>query len=179
MFAVTQHKKLFTPRLLLGGAVFLAVLGVTTVTSVQAGTVKACLIQTVATSQWSPSSPDPTGITVLPNGHLLVSDSEVEECVNGNPPAYWEGANLFEVTRSGTLVATSTTYTPPPGLCTPRFGIGANFSKEPTGIAINPSTHHLFVSDDDQKKVLEVDPGLDGRYGTADDVVTSFDTTAF
>src|SRR3989442_8211700 len=179
MFAVPQHKKFFIPRLLLAGAIFLAVLGMTTVTSVQAGTVKACLIQTVATSQWFPQSPDPMGITVLPNGHLLVSDSEVEECIDGPPPVYWHGVNLFEASRSGTLLRTSTTYTPPANSCTPRFGTGANFSKEPTGVAINPSNGHLFVSDDDKKKVFEVDPGPDGRYGTADDLVTSFDTTAF
>src|SRR5436853_6764507 len=113
MFAVTQHKKFFIPRLLLGGAVFLAVLGMTTVTAVQAGTVKACLIQTIATSQWSPPSPDPMGITVLPNGHLLVSDSEVEECVSGNLPVYWHGDNRSEADTSGTLLPTGTPYTHP------------------------------------------------------------------
>ena len=190
MFAVTQHKKFFTLSPLRAGCAFLTALAVMSAPSLAQADTEACLIRTTDTSRWSPASPDPTGITVLPNGHLLVSDSEVEECVNGNPPAYWEGANLFEVTRSGTLVATSTTYTPLANSCTPRFGTGANFSKEPTGVAINPSNGHLFVADDaagpyrrklddDQKKVFEVDPGLDGRYGTADDIVTSFDTTAF
>ena len=111
MFAVKQHKKFCALSPLLVRVVFLAVLGVTAVTSVQAGTIKACLIQTVATSQWSPPSPDPMGITVLPNGHLLVSDSEVEECVSGHLPVYWQGINLFETDTSGTLLATDTTYT--------------------------------------------------------------------
>src|SRR5437867_10227159 len=177
MFAVMQHKELFTPRLLLVGAVFLAVLGVTTVTSAQAGTIKACLVQTVNTSAWSPPSPDPAGITLLPNGHLLISDSEVEECVNSNPPVYWHGVNLFEADRSGTLLATATTYTPPPGSCTPFFGPGPNFTSEPTGLAINPTNGHLFISDDDKKRIFEVDLGPDGKYGTADDTVTSFSTS--
>src|SRR3989442_589389 len=181
MFAVTQHKKLFTPRLLLVGTIFLAVLGVTTVTSVQAGTVKACLIQTVATSQWSPPSPDPMGITVLPNGHLLVSDSEVEECVNGNLPVYWHGVNLFETDTSGTLLATGTTYTNPAGSCpTSPNGTASNFSTEPTGIAIDSvGNGHFYFSDDDERKIFAVDLGPDRLYGTKDDKVTSFSTAAF
>ena len=103
---------------------------------------------------------------MLPNGHLLVSDSEVEECVNNNPPVYWHGVNLFEADRSGTLLATATTYTPPPGSCIPFFGPGPSFTSEPTGVAINPTNGHLFFSDDDKKRIFEVDLGPDGKYGT-------------
>src|SRR2546427_2840805 len=170
MFAGKHHKEFFALSPLLVGAVFLAVLGVTTVTSVQASTIKACLVQTIDTSLWtlpdgSPApSPDPAGITVLPNGHLLISDSEVEEFTH----PYFHGFNLYEALTSGTLLATANTLA---------------FTKEPTGVAFNPrnSRGHpsLFFSDDDKLRVFEVDLGSDGLYGTADDTVTSFSTSAF
>ena len=179
MVTVNQAKKPFALLLRVVGFIFLATVVVTSaVTAAHADTVKACLVRTIDTSRWSPPSPDPMGITVLPNGHLLVSDSEVEECVNSNPPVYWHGVNLFEADRSGTLLATATTYTPPPGSCIPFFGPGPSFTSEPTGIAINPTNGHLFFSDDDKKRIFEVDLGPDGKYGTADDTVTSFSTTA-
>ena len=178
MVTVNQAKKPFALPLRVVGFIFLAAVVVTSaVTPAQADTVRACLVRTIDTSRWSPPSPDPMGITVLPNGHLLVSDSEVEECVNSNPPVYWHGVNLFEADRSGTLLATATTYTPPPGSCTPFFGPGPNFTSEPTGVTINPTNGHLFFSDDDKKRIFEVDLGPDGKYGTADDIVTSFSTS--
>ena len=45
-------------------------------------------------------------------------------------------------------------------------------SNEPTGITYNPSNQHLFVSDDNRKRVSEIDPGNDGLYDTNDDIVT-------
>ncbi len=180
MFAVTQHKKFFTLSPLRAGCAFLTALAVMSAPSLAQADTQACLIRTINTAQWFPQSPDPAGITVLPNGHLLVSDSEVEECVDGNPPVYWHGVNLFEASRAGNLLHTSTTYIPPANSCTPRIGTGgANFSSEPKGVSVNPRNGHLFVADDDVKKVFEVDPGTDGRYGTADDLVTSFSTAAF
>ena len=54
------------------------------------------------------------------------------------------------------------------------------FSDEPAGVAYNPTNHHLFFADDTgTKKVYELDPGLDGLYDTADDIVTSFRTSGF
>jgi len=53
------------------------------------------------------------------------------------------------------------------------------FSDEPTGVAFNPSNQHLFFSDDNWKKVFEVNPGEDGLMGTPDDVVTQFSTSSF
>src|SRR2546426_3932066 len=118
MFTATQPQKLVAHSLLLGGAVFLASLVVTSVvTLAQADTIKACLVQTIETSQWSPPSPDPMGITVLPDGNLLMSDSEIEECVNGNLPVYWQGGNLFKLDTSGDLLGTYTTYTHALGSC--------------------------------------------------------------
>ena len=122
-------------------------------------TVQATLIQTIDTSQFSPPSPDPAGVTYLsPSGTLLISDSEVNEM------SIFAGANLFETTLSGDLVDTFVT---------------TSFSDEPTGVTFNPGNNHLFFSDDDDDRVYELNPGPDGLYNTADDVVTSFDTDLF
>ena len=136
-----------------------------------AETVQAILVKTTATSLWSPPSPDPMGIGYLPAANrLLLVDSEVEE----DPKPYWQGVNIFEISRSGNLIQTHTTFTANPiGL------IPNNFSAEPTGVAVNPANGHYFFSDDNLDKVIEVNLGSDGLYGTSDDIVTSFSTNAF
>lgn len=119
------------------------------------------LVNSVLTSQWSPPSPDPSGIAYISHlGTLLVSDGEVNEMSN-----LFTGANLFQMSRGGALLGTLTTLP---------------FSDEPTGVAYNPTNHHLFFSDDTGiRSVYELNPGTDGRYGTSDDIVTSFRTAAF
>ena len=117
----------------------------------------ATLVRTVNISKnaWSPSSPDPSGIDYWPQtDRFLISDSEVEEMA-----PYWAGANIFGATTSGALVSTCGT---------------TSFSQEPSGLAINPATNRIYISDDDLKKVFEVNIGADGIYCTGDDSVTSF-----
>jgi hypothetical protein len=127
----------------------------------------ATLVQTVDTSNaaWNPSSPDPAGIAYWPQtGRFLVVDSEVNEM-----PPYWVGKNVFDATTSGTLVSTCTTFT-----SSPLTGAWNNYSNEPTGIAINPANNFIYISDDSGGgKLHEVNPGPDGIYCTADDVVTT------
>ena len=53
----------------------------------------------------------------------------------------------------------------------------SGFSNEPTGIGVNPNNNHVFISDDDARKVFEVRLGADGAYCTGDDTVTSMSTT--
>ena len=119
----------------------------------------AGLIQTIETWQWSPPSPDPAGIAFSESlAALLLSDSEVNET------AVFQGSNVFEMRSDATLANTFSTTT---------------YSGEPTGITLDPSSQHLFISDDNALQVFEVNPGSDGAYGTGDDVVTSFDTDAF
>jgi PKD repeat protein len=125
------------------------------------GTLTATLVQTVQGSQLSPPSPDSSGITYLPGSdRLLMADSEVDEM------PIFQNVNLWTLTRAGAQEPGGT-------------GVTTRFSHEPTGIAYNPSNGHLFVSDDDQLKVFELVAGSDGRYGTDDDTVTSFSTTAY
>jgi hypothetical protein len=123
----------------------------------------AALVRVIDTAQWSPPSPDPSGLTYWPaRGTLLVVDGEVDEM-----PQYFVGANVFEATIAGQLVATYSTTA---------------FSVEPAGIdiAVNPGNGHFFISDDTHgKHVFEIDLGPDGSFGSADDIVTSFSTTVF
>jgi uncharacterized protein YjiK len=118
----------------------------------------ASLVQTIATSAFSPPSPDPSGVDyVAPLDSLLVSDGEVDEM------AVYQGANVWEVSRTGAVRRTFTTTA---------------YSDEPTGVGASPNGH-LFVSDDDDKEIYVLAPGPDGRVGTADDVRTHFDTKVF
>jgi len=121
--------------------------------------VSSSLVRLIDTSRFSPPSPDPSGLTYdsLAN-RLVISDGEVEEM------SIWAGVNLFETTLSGSLLEGFST----------RF-----FSDEPVGVAFHPLSHHLFFSDDDSRKVFDVDLGADGRFGTSDDRIRSFSTTPF
>ncbi len=122
-------------------------------------TFAASLVQVINTSQFSPPSPDSAGIAYLSSSDtLLFSDSEVNEM------PIFTGVNLFEMTLSGNLIDTFTTV---------------SFSDEPTGVAYNPANEHIFISDDDDRQIYEVDPGPDGFYDTSDDIISSFDTSAF
>ncbi|HEY9622360.1 MAG TPA: Calx-beta domain-containing protein [Crinalium sp.] len=117
------------------------------------------LVQIVNTSQFSTSSPDPDGIVYIPDTNsLLISDSEVDEI----PNLFTSGKNLYNVSLSGTLKSTLTTIP---------------FSHEPSGVAYNPTNKHLYFSDDDHLRILDLNPGADGKYNTADDSVSQFDVS--
>ncbi len=127
--------------------------------------VTATLVQTILTSAWSPAAPDPSGIVWLPGKQRFeVADSEVDETTG----AGYHNVNLWQVTPGGLVQDTGTTYTPAP-----------NYSKEPTGLGYDPASNTLFVSDDDKKRIFMDKPGADGRFGTADDVVTSIDLSVY
>jgi hypothetical protein len=116
-------------------------------------------VNSTHTSEFDPPSPDPSGVEYIPaRGSLWIADGEVDEV------PIWEGENVFEATPTGVLLDAHTTI---------------SFSAEPTGVTLNPSNQRLFYSDDSVRKVFEVDPGPDGVHHTADDVVSSFSTSAF
>jgi uncharacterized protein YjiK len=104
-------------------------------------------------------SPDASGIAYLNagpgTGHLLISDSEVNEMD-------WlfdnQNVNAFETTLTGELLASSDT---------------TSYTDEPTGVAFNPLNLHVFISDDVKRIIFEVNPGADGVFGTADDIVVA------
>ncbi|MGH2689550.1 MAG: PKD domain-containing protein, partial [Actinomycetota bacterium] len=77
-------------------------------------------------------------------------------------PTLFTGDNLFRIDLvAGGLIGTSTTLP---------------WSLEPTGLAWDPASGRVFVSDDDADEVFELDPGPDGLHGTPDDSMSSFDT---
>jgi hypothetical protein len=116
-------------------------------------------VRNVATSSYSPPSPDPSGVAYLPGAdRLMIVDGEVDEM------AIFDGANMFATTKAGSLSTT---------------GLSRPWSNEPVGAGYNSDNDHLFVSDDDQKEVFEVVAGSDDRFGTGDDTVTHFDTLGF
>ena len=134
---------------------------VTAAAAASAPTDPTSVVAITATSDYSPPSPDPSGIAyVPPTDHLEISDGEVNEI-----PALFTGDNLFAATRDGALADTHSTTA---------------FSDEPTGVAYNPANGHLFYSDDTGTRAIhELDPGADGQAHTGDDVVTMIPTESF
>ena len=121
--------------------------------------VHPTLVQTIATSAYTPSSPDPAGITYMPaQDRLLISDSEVDES------GLYQGFNLFTATRTGSGFGSGTLL---PG------------NKEPSGIGFNPGDGSLYTTNDDKDRISRVRPGADGVHGTGDDTVSNFSTSAF
>jgi hypothetical protein len=112
-----------------------------------AAPLQSSLVNTIKTSQWSPASPDPSGIAYdsLAN-RLLVVDGEVDEM------SIFRGANYYEATLGGNLVRTANTTA---------------FSHEPVGVAFN-SAGRVFITDDDQDRVFEVALGANGRFEAGD-----------
>ncbi|WP_281388900.1 PKD domain-containing protein [Kribbella qitaiheensis] len=124
-----------------------------------AANLTATLVRTVSTANYNPPSPDPSGITYNSDRNtLLISDAEVDEV------SIFRGVNLYETSLSGVLQDT---------------GVTTSYTHEPAGIGYNPANKHVFLSDDDQARVYELAGGPDGRYGTSDDVRTTFSTAAF
>jgi hypothetical protein len=108
------------------------------------------VVQTIDTSIWSPSSPDPAGITYRPDiGELITCDSEVEEMT------IFAGVNLWTHSLAGAVSSTDST---------------TDYSDEPTGIAWDPAGGRVWISDDIEDVVFEIGFGPDGVWNTADDV---------
>jgi len=130
-----------------------------------ATTVAATLVQTVATSNWNPASPDPSGVEYLPGvDRLIVCDSEVDETTG----AGYHNVNMWTIRRTGVVTDTGTTWNPAPA-----------FSKEPTGLGYDPNSNTLFISDDSAKKVWVDKTGPDNRFGTSDDNVSFVEATQY
>ena len=134
-----------------------------TTASAPAAVVDATTVAAYLTSTWTPPSTDPSGITFIPGRGLLISDAEVEE-----PTALGQTTNLFYSSLTGVNNGPSAD------------GTTVGWSNEPNGVFYvsapgNPWTGHLFVSDDDQKRIFDISSaGADGRFGTADDGSRTF-----
>ncbi|MBD2206809.1 SdiA-regulated domain-containing protein [Calothrix sp. FACHB-1219] len=121
---------------------------------------KLSLIRIVNTSEFGPPSPDPSGIVYISHlNSFLIVDGEVDEM-----PTLFTGRNIFQTSLTGTLEKTLSAI---------------NYSNETTGIAYNPANRFLYITDDNKRLVYQVNPGADGNYNTADDIVTSFSTASW
>lgn len=130
-------------------------------------TFTSTLVKTTDMSNLSPPSPDPSGITYLPNNNrLMVTDGEVEETVNGI--THFQGANVWELTLSGSVVRTANISKKAPTV--------VPMTDEPTGVTWNPVDGHYFFTEDGGKRVYNLNPGGDGLVGTSDDTWTYFGT---
>jgi hypothetical protein len=120
----------------------------------------ATLRATVATSAWSPPSPDPSGIGYDDvRDQLMVSDGEVEEMT------IYAGKNVWEASRTGVVSRSTTTLA---------------YTTEPVGMAFQSATRTFYISDDttpDAVHVVAVGP--DGLLNSADDTRRSFDVGNF
>jgi uncharacterized protein YjiK len=126
---------------------------------VPAGSLPTTLVNIIHSSEWNPPNPDTSGVEFLyPSNRLLVVDGEVEEM------SIYQGVNTWIASTAGVVEATCTTV---------------GYSVEPTGAAYNPANGHLFFSDDNQRRVFEIDPGSDQTFCTVDDLMTSFSTEAY
>ncbi|MEN8158601.1 MAG: hypothetical protein ABFS41_00870 [Myxococcota bacterium] len=123
--------------------------------SAQLVTDPGLVIQIMDTSIWTPPSPDPGGITYMPEtGEFLMCDTEVDEMT------IYAGVNLWYHSNTGVVSDTATTLA---------------FSNEPAGLAFVPGGNLLYIADDNSDKIWKVELGPDGVFGTADDFVTDLD----
>jgi uncharacterized protein YjiK len=121
----------------------------------------------MAVAPFSPPSPDPSGLTYLPNtNRLMMVDGEVDETVSG--VTHFQGANVWEMTLGGGVVRTANISPVAPTV--------VPMTREPTGVTWNPANGHYYVTDDDAQRVYDLNPGADGLIGTADDTWTFFST---
>ncbi|HEU4355752.1 MAG TPA: hypothetical protein VFT27_09210, partial [Actinomycetota bacterium] len=128
------------------------------------------LVTTVNMAGLNPPSPDTSGITyVAGSDRLVISDGEVEETVNGI--THFQGANVWELNRTGLTLARTANISNVPPTVVP-------MTNEPTGVAYNPANGHYYFSDDGQRKIFDLNPGADGLVGTTGDSWSSFDTSA-
>src|SRR6266536_981283 len=145
----------------------IAELSLTAATTTGTASFTSSLVRTTDTAAWSPPSPDPSGIAYLPTTKtLLITDGEVEETVSGI--THFAGANIWETSLGGTVARTTNISKIAP--------TAARITNEPTGVAWNPTNGHFYVSDDDDQRVYDVNPGGDGNLGTADDTWSDFST---
>ena len=134
-----------------------------------AATFTSTIVKTTDLSSISPPSPDPSGITYLPNNNrLMVTDGEVEETVN--QISHFQGANVWELTLGGGVVRTANISKRSPTV--------VPMTDEPTGVTWNPGNGHYYFTEDGGKRVYDLNPGSDGFVGTSDDSWTFFSTNA-
>ncbi|WOH48295.1 Calx-beta domain-containing protein [Bradyrhizobium sp. sBnM-33] len=109
--------------------------GLATISNDDSGGTGPAVVKSTDTAAFG--STDPAGIAYVPGMGFFVSDSEVEES------PFFRTQDLWKLQPDGTLVQS--------------FSV-LNFTNEPTGLAFDSSNGRLYISDDDQRKIVWVDP---------------------
>jgi DNA-binding beta-propeller fold protein YncE len=145
-------------RRVLGTIAAASALALTIAQPAMGGGAVATRIRTTKTSSWATPSPDPAGLTYRKSvKRLVISDPEVDETT------LWENKNIFEATTRGVLK---------------RTGKVSPTSLEPEDVAWDNNAEVLYVADDDKDKIFRINPGPDGRIGSADDSISTALTTS-
>ncbi len=113
---------------------------------------------------------DAAGVTYVPGrGHLLIADSEISEYGDQTDPATGElvfnGYNVFESSLDAAEVYGRWLATPPD----PK-------RSEPVGIVWHPADGHIYITDDDQKRIFRYSFSEEEAFGQPlSSAYTSFD----
>ena len=118
------------------------------------------LVRTIDTTQFGSS--DPAGLTYIPGatpgtGRIILVDSEIDE------RPFFRLKNLFSLSETGKFLSSS--------------DLVSGVTREPTGVAYDPTSKRLYISDDDQHGIYVVaasDPSK--RLGFIDMSSVSSDT---
>lgn len=120
--------------------------------------IAGAVVGRVQTSELSPPSSDPNGVTYDWGGErLIVTDSEIDELPE------FAGSTVFALDADGRWS----------GLGTPAL------SNEITDVAIDPDSGRWFFTDDSAKAILQMEIGEDGVLGTSDDRTALISTSDF
>jgi hypothetical protein len=95
---------------------------------------------------------------VASSGSLIVADSEVDEMT------LFADANVFITSTGGALEGVFST---------------AEYTREPADVAVGARGRIVLFVDDVLDLVVKVRAGADRRWGTSDDLVSSFSTRSF
>jgi hypothetical protein len=95
---------------------------------------------------------DPDGICYDPvTKALYLVDSEVDEELS--PPQVVNPNNMWALNLDGTLNPNATAAMPTGAVSLYTGTLGSSYTNEPTGIAIDPATGNIYISDDDVNEI--------------------------
>ncbi len=136
---------------------------------------------------WDPPalrSADTSGLTYHPpSGRLILVDSEISEygrAVDAEGVPIFQGVNVFECPLVLDRTFAAHLAEPAPGV-----------AREPVGVVFNPKDGHIYVTDDDRKKiyrypfdtaskfgapVAEVSTDIDGQYSDPEGITCDLET---
>ena len=170
-----------------------------------AAPIESSLVHTIATSGWSPASPDPSGVAYDPvSNRLLVVDGEVDEMSIFKDANYYEatlgdssadrrhdlvlgragrgragcgqpGLHLDDDQRRVFELALGSNGLFDSGDSRSSFSVTTFGCRDPEGVSYDRAGNRLFIADGEGKEIWEV-AAVDGFFGNSNDLVRHFDT---